>query len=57
MKRIYQVFKFTNGLTIKNTYLVPNIQIILDKIWESKYFIVLNIWLEYNNIYIQKQDW
>ena len=32
MKRIYQVFKFTNGLTIKNTYLVPNIQIILDKI-------------------------
>jgi len=55
--QLYQDYCYLNEHTIKNAYPIPNIQSILDKLWESKYFTAMDIWLRYNNIHIQKQDW
>ena len=51
-----QDYWYFNIHTIKNAYLIPNVQTILDKLWGSKFFIALNIQLEFNNIRIRKQD-
>ena len=52
-----QDYYYLNEHTIKNTYLIPNVQTILDKLHESRYFTAIDIQLGYNNICIQKQDW
>ena len=52
-----QNYRYLNKHTIKNTYPIPNVQSILDKLQGSKYFTIIDIWLRYNNICIQKQDW
>ena len=51
-----QDYYYPNEYIIKNTYPIPNIQTILDKLCRSKYFTTIYIWLEYNNIHIRKQD-
>ena len=49
---LYQDYCYFNKYTVKNTYPIPNVQLILDKLQESRYFIAFNIWLWYNNVYI-----
>ena len=51
-----QDYYYLNKHTIKNVYLIPNVQTILDKLCRSKYFTAMDVWLGYNNIHIQKQD-
>jgi len=51
-----QDYCYLNEHTIKNTYPISNVQSILDKLQESKYFTVMDIQLGYNNICIRKQD-
>ena len=47
-----QDYRYLNKHTIKNTYPIPNVQSILDKLWGSKYFTAMDIQLGYNNICI-----
>ena len=54
--QLCQDYCYLNEHTIKNTYPIPNVQSILDKLQESKYFTVMDIQLGYNNICIRKQD-
>jgi len=54
--RPYQDYHYLNEYTIKNAYLIPNVQTILDKLQGSKYFTAMDVRLGYNNIRIQKQD-
>ena len=54
--QLCQDYSYFNEHTIKNTYLIPNVQTILDKLCGSKYFTAMDIWLRYN-ICIRKQDW
>ena len=51
-----QDYQYLNKYIIKNIYLIPNIQTILDKLQGSKYFTAIDVQLEYNNICIRKQD-
>ena len=54
--RPYQDYCYLNKHTIKNAYLIPNVQSILDKLQKSKYFTIMDVQLRYNNIHIWKQD-
>jgi len=54
--QLCQDYRYLNEHTIKNAYLIPNVQSILDKLRESKYFTAMDVRLRYNNICIQKQD-
>jgi len=51
-----QDYRYLNEHTIKNTYPIPNVQSILDKLRGSKYFTAMDVQLGYNNIRIRKQD-
>jgi len=50
--RPYQDYCYLNEHTIKNAYLIPNVQSILDKLQKSKYFTIMDVQLRYNNIHI-----
>jgi len=54
--RLCQDYRYLNKHTIRNAYLIPNVQSILDKSRESKYFTAMDVRLRYNNIRIRKQD-
>jgi len=54
--RLCQDYRYLNKHTIRNAYLIPNVQSILNKSRESKYFTAMDVRLRYNNIRIRKQD-
>ena len=51
-----QDYCYLNNWTIKNSYPLPLISDILDKLKGAKYFTKLDVWLGYNNICIHKGD-
>ena len=51
-----QDYCYLNKWTIKNTYPLPLISDIIDKLWGSWYFTKLNIWWGYNNVWIKEGD-
>ena len=51
-----QDYRYLNNWTIKNSYPLPLISDILDKLKGAKYFTKLDVWWGYNNICIQKGD-
>ena len=51
-----QDYCYLKNWTIKNSYSLPLISDILDKLKGAKYFMKLDIWWEYNNICICKGD-
>ena len=53
-----QYYRFLNEWTIKNAYLLPLISEIVDKLKVAKYFMKLDVWWSYNNIWIQEgNEW
>ena len=51
-----QDYCYLNNWTIKNSYPLPLISDILDKLKGAKYFTKLDVWWRYNNICIHKGD-
>ena len=51
-----QDYRYLNNWTIKNSYPLPLISDILDKLKGAKYFTKLDVWWGYNNICIHKED-
>ena len=49
-----QDYRCFNTGTIKNAYLLPQISDLLDKLKGEKYFTKLDLWWEYNNIWIKE---
>ena len=43
-----------NCMTVKNKYLLPLIQDLIDYIYQAKYFIKYDIWWGFNNVHIKK---
>ena len=51
-----QDYRYLNGWTIKNSYPLPLISEIMDKLKGAKYFTKLDVHWDYNNVRIQKED-
>lgn len=51
-----QDYKYLNDHTVKNAYPIPMISEIIDTLKGAKWFTKLDIWLSYNNVYIQEGD-
>jgi hypothetical protein len=51
-----QDYHYLNSYTIKNTYLIPMISTIMDKLQTAKYFTKFDVRLGYNNIQIREGD-
>ena len=51
-----QDYRWLNEITIKNKYLLPLIQELIDKVRGAKYFTKLNIQWGYNNVRIREGD-
>jgi len=54
--RPVQDYRWLNEVMIKNKYLLPLIQELIDKVRGAKYFTKLDIRWEYNNVRIRERD-
>jgi RNase H-like domain found in reverse transcriptase/Reverse transcriptase (RNA-dependent DNA polymerase) len=51
-----QDYRYLNNWTVKNTYPLPLISKIMDKLKGAKYFSKFDVWWGYNNVWIQSGD-
>ena len=55
-KLMVQDYRYLNSKTLKNNYLLPLIQELIDKIGDAKVFTKMDLWWGYNNVWIQEGD-
>jgi len=55
-KWMIQNYRYLNEWTIKNNYLLPLILDIVENISMKKVFTKLNLWWDYNNVWIKEGD-
>ena len=49
-------YHIINGMTVKNKYLLPLIQDLINCVHQAKYFTKYDVWWGFNNVHIKKGD-